>query len=48
MVDKTVSSYLAGDKVKDLLIRSKLPGGDLMQIWYVNVQSGSDRPLLIS
>ena len=23
-----------GEKVKDLLIRSKLPGNDLMKIWY--------------
>ena len=27
-----------GEKVKDLLLRSKLPGSDLAQIWYVNYQ----------
>ncbi len=26
-----------GEKVKDLLVRSKLPGSDLMRIWYATM-----------
>lgn len=34
-VDRCLRS--TGEKVKDLLVRSKLPGTDLMKIWYATM-----------
>lgn len=33
---------ILGGKVKELLIRSKLPGSDLMKIWYASPLNAMD------